>query len=54
MTNLLVDQTGNYCRITMTSSVNNMALPDLYKQVNRTIDNGIAGYYVQKKYEDPL
>lgn len=31
-----------------------LSIPQLYKEINGVTDNGIPGYFVPKKYEDPL
>lgn len=36
------------------SSVDNLPIPVLYKEVNHITQHGIPGYFVAKKYEDPL
>jgi hypothetical protein len=32
----------------------NLPISDMYKQINRSADSGIAGYELKKKYVDPL
>ena len=35
-------------------NVSDIPIPELYREINHITDHGIPGYYVNKKYEDPV
>lgn len=36
------------------SQIDKLPIPELYREVNHITTHGIPGYYVTKKYEDPI